>query len=587
MISNLYDDARSAFAGGASDAAANLCAQWLDAQPNDIDGLFLLALIRDKQQQHDAALALYDRILGLGVKAHEVWLNRSNTLCYLDRYAEALQSLDQALALQPKQAGLHINRGNILLNLDQTDAAIASYGDAIARDPASVDAHKYRGKARDLAGDLNGAIEDLDKAMRLAAPRPDSYAFRELCFLALRACDWPRVDWCREMMLRDNHIDWVEPFALCGYDVGQDVRWRCAAASARFYRLQDIQLLPQRRISLSGGRKLRIGYVSSDFFSHAVAEQLVNLIETHDRDRFEIFGFSLGSGMARARAQDARLSSIDRRMLQAFDHLIDLAPMDDAGAAQKIHDLHIDIALDVNGYTKGARPGILARRPAPVQVNYLGFPGTMAATHLDYLVADQIVLPFGDAPFFAEKIVQLDGCYQPNDRQRPIAPTPPERADLGLPDKGFVYCCFNNSFKIAAPMFASWMNILRAVPGSILWLATNQEVTRSHLRLAAAAQGVAPERLIFAPHVPLDQHIGRMRRADLYLDTLPYNSHTTGCESLWAGLPMLTCSGNSFAGRVGASILTAAGLPELIGASLQDYERRAIAIGRDPALPGS
>ncbi|TAN54930.1 MAG: hypothetical protein EPN20_20950, partial [Magnetospirillum sp.] len=294
----------------------------------------------------------------------------------------------------------------------------------------------------------------------------------------------------------------------------------------------------------------------------------------HDRDRFRITAYSCGEDDG---------SAMRRRLEGAFDRFVDLCPVDDAEAVRRIHGDEVDILVDLTGYTTGTRTAILAARPAPVQVNYLGFPGTMGADFIDYIIVDSIVAPPDQQPNFAERLVRLPHSYQANDTRRPIAAQRPSRSECGLPERGFVFCCFNNTFKITPILFDVWMRLLAMVPGSVLWLFQANDKVGDRLKAEAARRGVDPARLIFAARRDLPDHLARHDCADLFLDTLPYNAHTTASDALWAGLPVLTCRGGTFAGRVAASLLSAVGLPELITESREEYESLALALARDPA----
>jgi protein O-GlcNAc transferase len=319
--------------------------------------------------------------------------------------------------------------------------------------------------------------------------------------------------------------------------------------------------------------KIRIAYVSADFREHAVGFLVAGLIESHDRARFEITGISLS---------DDDGGAMRARFAAAFDHFHEMQAVGDAEVAALLKEKEIDIAVDLMGHTQGSRPGIFAHRPAPVQVQYLGYPGSMGAGFIDYTIADAVVAPFADEAFFREKIVQLPDCYQVNDDRLDLLP-PPSRREAGLPEEGFVFCCFNNSRKITAPMFDIWMRLLQAVPHSVLWLVEEKGGASAHLQAAAMARGVDPARLIFAPRRKLGEHLARHRLADLFLDTLPYNAHATASFALWAGVPLVTCRGSSFAGRVATSLLQGIGLPELSVENLEAYEALALKLARDPA----
>ena len=296
---------------------------------------------------------------------------------------------------------------------------------------------------------------------------------------------------------------------------------------------------------------------------------MAELFERHDRGRFELVGISYGPD----NRDEMRI-----RLSAAFDHFVDVRTKTDSEVAALSRDLGIDIAVDLKGFTEEARTGIFSRRAAPIQVNYLGYPGTMAAPYMDYIVADPILIPPESRQHYAEKIVYLPDSYQVNDRKRRISDKEFTRAELGLPPTGFVFCCFNNNFKITPNTFNGWMRILKQVEGSVLWLLEDNETAANNLRREAEARGVEPARLVFARRMPLPEHLARHRAADLFIDTLPYNAHTTASDALWAGLPVLTRIGESFAGRVAASLLNAVGLPELITATQEQYEAMAVAL---------
>jgi protein O-GlcNAc transferase len=367
----------------------------------------------------------------------------------------------------------------------------------------------------------------------------------------------------------------VSPFTLIGYGASPALQLKCARAYTAhlFPTLPSPMCGPQRRAH----DRLRIAYLSANFNRHAMAYLMVNLFERHDRARFEIVGLSFG-------ADDG--SEIRARVAGAFDQFYDVRRFGDREIATLVDELKIDIAVDIMGYTQDARPGILSHRPAPIQVNYLGYPGTMGADFIDYILADAIVVPPSEDAFFSEKVVRLPDCYQVNDRQRPIAERTPKRPEAGLPERGFVFCSFNNSYKITAAMFDVWMELLAKVEGSVLWLIGDNEPTERNLRREAALRGIDPGRLVFAPRLDQAEHLARHRLADLFLDTLPYNAHPSCSDALWAGLPVLTCRGDAFAGRVAASLLQAAGLPELVTSSLADYAALARWLAEDANLLG-
>jgi predicted O-linked N-acetylglucosamine transferase (SPINDLY family) len=366
---------------------------------------------------------------------------------------------------------------------------------------------------------------------------------------------------------------YVAPFVLLGYRDDPALLLQCA----RNY-IND--KLPAPPVPLWAGEtwrhdRLRVAYVSSDFRSHAMAYMVGEMLETHDRTRFEIIGVSHG-------ADDG--SDIRKRLIAAFESFHDLPEMDDRQIARFLRDREIDIAVDLQGYTGDQRPGIFARRPVPIQASYLGYPATMGTRFIDYVIADKIVAPFAQRQFYAESIVHLPDCYVVSDRKRRIAPHPPTRHEMGLPEHGFVFCCFNNTWKFTPVLFEIWMRLLRKIEGSVLWLGGDNEGAKRNLRREARQRGVDPSRLVFADRISGELHLARHHLADLFLDTLPYNAHSTASDALRTGLPVLTCMGTSFPSRVAASQLHAIGIPELIVPTLEAYEALALKLARDPVL---
>jgi predicted O-linked N-acetylglucosamine transferase (SPINDLY family) len=319
--------------------------------------------------------------------------------------------------------------------------------------------------------------------------------------------------------------------------------------------------------------KIRIGYYSADFHNHATAYLMAEFFEMHDRSKFELFAFSFGPD---------KQDGMRQRLTQSFDQFIDVSFNSDKEIAEFSRMLGIDIAVDLKGSTKDHRFGIFSYRAAPVQISYLGYPGTMGADYIDYLIADKIVILEAHQKHYAEKIIYLPDSYQVNDRKRVIADKTYTRQELGLPSEGFVFCCFNNNYKITPSVFDSWVRILKAVPNSVLWLFQDNPLAAINLRKEAKARGIDEARLVFAKSMPLDHHLARHSAADLFLDTLPYNAHTTASDALWAGLPLLTCMGESFASRVAASLLKAVGMPELIANTQEEYEATAIELAQNP-----
>ncbi|HEY0833504.1 MAG TPA: glycosyltransferase, partial [Azospirillum sp.] len=387
-------------------------------------------------------------------------------------------------------------------------------------------------------------------------------------------CRWDGLDALSARLARavdEGATRQAHPWIFLGEGAGPAAELACAR---RYTAWRTRGVVPLPPVPVGGAReRLRIGYLSADFHEHATAALIAELIERHDRARVEVVGYSYGpddGGALRA------------RLARGFDRFVDLGAEPHEAAARRIRADGVDILVDLKGHTQNARPEIAAFRPAPVQAHWLGYPGSMGADFIDYVIADAVTAPDALQPHFAERIVRLPGCYQPNDRTRAVAETP-SRAACGLPESGFVFCCFNSPYKIGPAVFAVWMRLLATVPGGVLWLLESHPEAAGNLRREAVRHGVDPARLVFAPRLPPAHYLARCRLADLFLDTLPVGAHTTASDALWAGLPVLTVLGDAFAGRVGASLLHAVGLPELAVESLAAYEAAALRLARDPA----
>jgi predicted O-linked N-acetylglucosamine transferase (SPINDLY family) len=483
--------------------------------------------------------------------------------------APAIELLGAALGALPDNADLQDALGKLLHRAGRHADARACYERALASDPDRPETHLNLGHALESLGSYAAANESFERSLALRPEHPDALAGLASC--ALRTCEWERARAAIERLapLQDG-LQSLHPFLMLASDVSPDTLARTAQQRARLCFTQ-----PRNPVAPYRHERLRLAYVSPDFREHAVAHCLAGVIARHDRHQFEIIGVSLA-------ATDA--SEVGARLTAAFDDLIDGSSLSDAALAALLRSREVDIAVDLAGFTSGGRPGIFAARAAPVQVSFLGFPGTTGADFMDFLVADSVVLPAEDDAHYTERALRLPDAYLPFDCDRPIPQLAPARSAAGLPEQGFVFCAFNQPYKITQQMFALWLELLGAVPQSVLWLRDAASQTAARLRATARHHGVQPERLVFAPFLEsLDQHVARLPLADLFLDTLPYNAHSSAAEALWAGVPVITCRGRTFAGRVGASLLAAAGLPELICSDLAEYRRRALELASSPA----
>jgi predicted O-linked N-acetylglucosamine transferase (SPINDLY family) len=515
-------------------------------------------------ERHERACADAQRVLAGDPANGGAWRRLANALLALERCDEAIAAYDRAVLFAPDSMRLWKSRKAAFAAVGKK----AQFPDA-ALNPQDAAAWAVRAGALWFSARFAEAAEASDRALELdplhvAATRIGIHS-------RLQACDWRQRDQDKRRM-RD------------GLERGTFMISDCAGLSESEEELRMSAQFTAPRLPASSQplwqgelyrhERIRIAYLSTDFRAHAVASLIVGCFEHHDKTRFETTAVSLHPGDG---------SDLRKRIEGACDRIIAAPFLSDAAVAERLRELEIDIAIDLNGYTGEMRPGILARRPAAVQVSYLGYPGTMDVPFMDYIIADRVVIPEENQIYYSEKIAYLPHSYMPNDRNRRIAEKTPSRIQAELPETGFVFACFNNPYKFGPEMFAVWMRLLRAVEGSVLWLPSIYAEAIGNLRREAKAQDVAPERLIFAPRVAREEdYLARLRLADLFLDTLPYNAHATASDALWAGLPIVTLIGNAFPGRVAASLLSAVGLPELVTTSIGAYEEMARALALDP-----
>jgi predicted O-linked N-acetylglucosamine transferase (SPINDLY family) len=548
------------------------CDAVIAREPNNANAWFLRGNALQLADAHEHAVLSYDRALRHAPSFPAALNNQAHSLRMLRRPAAALRVLARALWCQPIYAMALNNQGLALLDLDRAAEALNSFEAALAAQANLMEALANRGvallrlKRFAEAGDAFERLETL-------APGFEG-AVGNLLFARRNCCDWAAADRLGNRLIESVERGELADMPLSFLYVSDSPRLQLACAWA-FVQSR----YPAQTASAAGRRpddqpRIRIAYLSGDFGEHAVSHLLAAVIERHDRDRFDI----LGIGWGRQNEGPMR-----RRLEAAFDRFVDATQLPDFKIATLLRELEVDIAVDLMGHTQGQRTGIFAHRGAPVQVGYLGYPGTSGAPYLDYLIGDPVVIPAGDEVSYSERVVRLPHCYLPTDDRRSIDGESITRQAAGLPRSGFVFCVFNSPAKFTRPMFDTWLKLLRQTPESVLWLRTPVADARSNLLREAISAGVEPERLVFAEALEsIEAHLARHRLADLFLDTLPYNAHTTACDALWAGLPVLTCRGRSFAGRVGASLLTALGLPELVADSLEDYESKALYLARHP-----
>ncbi len=632
------DHAFDRYEAGDLDGAIDACQAILQFDGEHYGALYLLGSILGEKRRLAEAAAALGRAIAVDPSRPIAYFNLANVLRWMDRHEEALAAVDAHLAKKPDNAEALVLRADSCIKLGRLDDALSSAERAIAAAPASAEAHNICGVALGKLGRFTEASACYDKAIALNPRFAEAFHNRAVVRQQLGLNDRALADWRETVALRPDDAeahyslgellqaarridealasyerawtlkpdlddlsgtihytrrqmcDWsgfaaaterickavaagervVQPFAMLAIS-DSDALNRKAAEIYVASRVKDASSSPPFRRAKRGG-KIRIGYFYSDFHSHPVSHLMAGVFERHDRTRFEVSAFSHVSPSGDA---------MTKRLKPAFDRFLDLSGRSDRQIAELARNLEIEVAIDLNGYTRPHQIGTLAERVAPLQVSFLGYPGTTGAALVDYLIADRVVIPEAQRTHFSERIVRLPNSYFPYDRSLEIAAAP-DRATLALPQHGFVFCCFNNPYKITPSVFDGWMRILRQTPGSVLWLLRDHEFVERNLRREAEARAIDANRLVFAGRMPIAQHLGRHQQADLFLDTLPYNAHTTACDALWAGLPVLTRIGEAFPGRVAASVLTAIGLPEMIVRSQPEYEAMAVDLASNP-----
>ncbi|MFK4873163.1 tetratricopeptide repeat protein [Novosphingobium sp. ZW T3_23] len=536
--------------------------------PDYAEARFNLANLLDAQQRWAEAEQGFAKAVALDPAYTEAHYNLGNLLAKRGRREEAVEAYERAVALKPDHALAWNNMGGELLLLDRLDAALDAYAKALAADPVNTQAMVNRGKALVLKGDLPEAIAAFRKAWALDPA--DRSALLQALFEEAHVCDWSNR---AQFGLTDGpSAAAVQPFAALPFvdDPAHQYRRSLACAGVKFG--APPQCLPSSAPSADG--RIRIGYFSADFHDHATMYLMSGLFREHDRSRFDIRFYSYGP---RCDGDPSR-----RALRGHADAFTEIGHLTDAEVVDRARADGLDIAVDLKGYTRGTRTALFGQRLAPVQVSYMGYPGTIGHPCMDYFIGDAVSLPAGGEAWFTEKIVRLPHCYQANDDRRIIVPDRRGRRGWGLPERSFVFCCFNHTYKICPDAFDIWMRLLGQIEGSVLWLLRSNGWAEDNLRREAMARGVDPARLVFSAGVPHGEHLGRLALADLFLDTFAVGAHTTASDALWSGLPVLTMTGHQFAARVATSLVHAVGLPELAAPDRDSYEATALALAHDP-----
>jgi protein O-GlcNAc transferase len=522
-------------------------------------------------ERYDEALSYYDQALKLKPNYAEAYYNKGNIFRNLKRYDEALYNYDQALKLKPDYVIAYCNKGNIFKDLKRYDEALYHYDQAIKLKPDFAEVYNNKGNIFKDLKRYDKALYHYDQAIKL---KPDfEYLFGMSLHMKMFMCDWQDFNVKVENLLLQTNENKKSSFCYSLLALTDSPSILRKSSEIWINDKHPFNSLFGPILKSRQRDKIKIGYYSPDFREHPVTYLLTELIELHDKNQFELFGFYFGPPDS---------SKMHKRVSSAFNQFIDVGLKSDKDIALISRELGIDIAVDLTGFTESARTDIFSYRAAPIQVNYLGYPGTTGAEYIDYIIADPIIIPTESQQYYSEKIVYLPNSYQVNDRQRSMTDKVFTKDELGLPKDSFVFCCFNNNYKITPNTFDGWVRILKVVKGSVLWLLEDNPIAVLNLRKEAQVRGLDPNRLVFAKRTNPPEHLARHRAADLFIDTLPYNAHTTASDALWAGLPVLTCTGESFASRVAASLLNAIELPELITTTQKQYEARAIELATNP-----
>jgi len=554
--------------------------------------------------QLDASIEAYSKALAIVPENAEVYSNMGNALQEQGKLEEAIEAYNKALAIKPDYADAYYNMGNALQEQGKLEEAIAAYNKSLSIQPDNAEAYSNMGATLQEQGKLKYSIEAFSNALTLQPDNAEAYnnmgmsliyqgkleeaiaAFNKALAIqpdyeAARGqklhqlahiCDWDAIGKDSTLIPSLGTSEkFVPPFVMLSLEDAPDShRIRSEVYAKAMYPQRPLPLpaLPSKK-----PKRIRIGYFSADFHNHATMYLMAKVFAAHDRQKFEVYAYSYGP--------DAN-DQMRQVLIKSVDVFEDVREMGFKDTALRSRQDKIDIAVDLKGHTQDQRLGIFAYRPAPTQISYLGYPGTIGAEFIDYIVADPVVVPSNRRSAYSEEIIYLPHTYQPNDDKRVISQKVTTKADMGLPEDGFVFCCFNSNYKISPAEFDIWMRLLGKVNGSVLWLLKSNRWAEQNLQREAEKRGIQANRLVFAEKLPHDQHLGRQKHADLFIDTFNVNAHTTASDALWAGLPIVTKLGQGFAARVAGSLLNAVGLTELITENEQDYEALILELATNP-----
>lgn len=537
----------------------------------NIDLLFKLAIACAHDSRLSDALLIFQKIFPFKKNDVLFFYNLGLIFSIQGKHHQAIEMYNEALILNPNDSDTLTNIGSTLTDLGRNEEGLAFLERALKNNSKIAEAWANKAVILSRLGEHNGAVKSYINASQLK--NKIDYLPGDLVFSKMKICEWNDLENEKDNLIKGiaAGLPVIKPFTALALFESESLHKQVAEIYSRIS--CPVILDEQKRNNLLSNNKIRVGYFSADFHNHATLHLMAEFFELHDKSKFEIIAFSFGPN---------ERDELWTRVFKAFDQFIDVKNKTDHEISLLSRQMNINIAVDLKGYTKDSRPGIFCSGAAPIQINYLGYPGTIGSNYLDYIIADKTVIPENSQAHFSEKIIYLPNCYQINDTQRPISNKIFSRSELGLPESAFVFCCFNNNYKILPETYKSWMRILNSVDGSVLWLLEDNPWAAINLKKAATTAGIDSNRIIFAKRVSQEDHLARHRAADLFLDTTPCNAHTTASDALWAGLPILTMVGDAFAGRVCASLIRAAGLPQLITETRDQYEKLAIELAKNP-----
>jgi len=551
--------------------AKKICLKFYIKNPNHFDNLRLLNFIHFKNKDFSSALDFINKAIKLNPNFAEAYNEQGNALNELKKLEEAIKSYDNAIKINPKYADAYYNKGLVLHELKKLESAVENYDKAIKINPKHIMSHNNKGFALQQLKKVDASLKSYNEAYKI---NPNfNFLFGKLIHTKNKLCNWETFD--KEInslkeKLNTNKIASL-PFSILSlYD--------SPLLQKKTSEMYIKETFPEKNILKPitknlKNKKIRLGYYSGDFYNHAMSYLLAKLFELHDKSKFEIIAFSFSP---------ERNDEMSKRISSAFDRFIKVNFKTDKEIAELSRELKIDIAIDLMCFTTNSRTGIFSEKCAPIQINYLGYPGTSGASFIDYIIADKTLIPKENQKYYSEKIIYLPNTYQVRDSTQKISNKIFTKDELNLPKNSFVFCCFNQNYKITPSVFDIWMRLLKKVEKSVLWLIKDNDVAAYNLKKEAEKRGIRSDRIIFAEHIPISEHLARHKVADLFVDTFPYTAHTTCSDALWSGLPVITRMGQSLASRVAGSLLNAINLKELITKTEKEYENLILKLSKNP-----